>query len=90
MEGMRKHYEPQDMVTIIEELSGESARAAITVGGAIVEHALEQLLRSRLRRPTNKTEASYLFAEQGILGTFWEKIWAAYFMKLIGPRARRS
>jgi hypothetical protein len=90
MEGMRKHYEPQDMATIIEELSGESARAAITVGGAMVEHALEQLLRSRLRRPTNKTEVSYLFTDQGILGTFWEKIWTAYFMKLIGPRARRE
>jgi hypothetical protein len=87
---MRNRYEPQDMSAIIEELSSESARAAITVGGAILEYSLEQLLRSRFRLPVNKTEASYLFSDQGILGTFWEKIWAAYFMKLIGPRARRE
>jgi hypothetical protein len=87
---MRKRYTPQDLSLIIDELSGENARAVITVGGAIVEHALEKLLESRLREPGNKTEASLLFSDQGILGTFWQKIWGAYFMRLIGPSARRE
>jgi hypothetical protein len=31
-----------------------------------------------------------LFAENGILGTLSEKIWAAYFLKIIGPQVRRD
>ena len=87
---MRTRYAPQDMNLILAELAGENDRAAITVGGSLVEHALELLLASRLRQPANKTEASFLFSDPGILGTFWEKIWAAYFMGLIGPGARRE
>jgi hypothetical protein len=87
---MRTRYAPQDMNLILAELAGENDRAAITVGGSLVEHALELVLASRLRQPKNKTEASYLFSDSGILGTFWEKIWAAYFMGLIGPDVRRE
>jgi hypothetical protein len=87
---MRTRYAPQDINLIMAELASENDRAVITVGGSLVEHALELLIMSRLRQPKNKTEASYLFGDPGILGTFWEKIWAAYFMGLIGPAARRE
>jgi hypothetical protein len=87
---MRTRYEPADMEAILREMAGESDRAAITVGGALVEHTLELLIKTKLRSPQNNTEAGYLFSDTGILGTFWQKIWAAYFLQLIGPSARKE
>jgi hypothetical protein len=55
-----------------------------------VEHALEFVIACRLREPRNKTEENALFQEKGILGTFSEKIWAAYFLKIVGHNARRD
>jgi hypothetical protein len=31
-----------------------------------------------------------LFADNGLFGSFSQKIWAAYFMNIIGPRRRRD
>jgi hypothetical protein len=87
---MPTRYEPKDLDQILVELSGVSDRAAISVGGSLLEHALELAIASRLREPRTKTEANVLFAENGILGTFSEKIWAAYFLKIIGPQVRRD
>src|SRR5712692_5082170 len=87
---MAGRYEPKDIDAIFTELSGESARAAITVGGSLVENALEALIRSRLREPETAREKEVLFSDLGILGTFSEKIWAAYFMRLIGPNTRHD
>jgi hypothetical protein len=87
---MPKKYQPKDVDKILEELEGQSDRAAISVGGSFVEYALEQCIESRLREPQNETERSFLFADRGVIGTFFEKTWMAYFLKLIGPIARRD
>jgi hypothetical protein len=87
---MATRYEPKDIDQILAELRGESDRAAISVGGSLLEYALELAIASRLREPRTMTEANVLFNDNGILGTFSEKIWAAYFLKVIGPQSRRD
>jgi hypothetical protein len=81
---MPTRYEPQDIGRIFEELAGANDRAAIAVGGSILEHALEMAVRSQLREPQTPREADILFFDNGMVGTFSEKIWAAYFLKVIG------
>jgi hypothetical protein len=83
-------YEPKDMDGIIRELSGQNDRAAISVGGSILEYALELAIESRLRVVQDANERGVLFSDNGIIGTFYEKIWMAYFLNLIGPAARRD
>ena len=88
---MRKRYSPKDITAIFTELEGDNDRAAISVGGSMLEYALEQCLQSRFREAPDKgVESGILFVETGILGTFWQKIWAAYFLQLIGPDTRRN
>jgi hypothetical protein len=60
------------------------------VGGSILEYALEQSVASRLREPQTQAERDVMFADPGLLGSFYEKIWAAYFLKVIGPSTRRD
>ncbi len=72
------------------ELDGENDRAAILVGGSILEYAIEQAIASRLREPQTQDELDVMFAEPGLLGSFYEKIWGAYFLKVIGPSTRRD
>ena len=87
---MAVSYEPKDLERIFAEMRGENDRAVIAVGAAMVEYALEQVIRSRLREPRNKTEEGTLFSGKGILNTFAEKIQAAYFLRIIGPNVRRD
>jgi hypothetical protein len=71
----RRRFEPKDYDAIFAELDGENDRAAIAVGGSILEHALEQAILSRLREPNDNDESAKLFSDVGIFGTFYEKIW---------------
>jgi DNA-binding MltR family transcriptional regulator len=87
---MVKRYDPVDVQQAFAQLSEENDRAVILVGGALLENALEQAILSRLREPQTKAERDVLFSERGILGTFSEKITAAYFLKIIGPSVRRD
>lgn len=87
---MARRYTPKMADDLFEELKSESDRAAIAVAGSLVEYALEEAILSRLRVPQTQGEADVLFRDQGILGTFYEKIWAAYFLKVIGPQVRRD
>lgn len=80
----------RDVDAVRKELDGASDRAAITIGGGLVELALEQALLSVLRAPKNKDEASRLFNGGGIIETFSQKIWACYFLKVISPTARKD
>jgi hypothetical protein len=75
---------------IFHELKGENDRAVISVGGSFVEYGLEEAILSRLRQPQTPAEHDVLFNDRGIIGTFSEKIWAAYFLKIIGPTTRRD
>src|ERR1700733_2668157 len=72
------------------ELNSASDRAVISVGGAYVEYALEEAILSRLRVPETETELKMFFHDKGIIGTFFEKIWIAYFLKVIGPQTRHD
>jgi hypothetical protein len=60
------------------------------VGGAYVEYALEEVILSRLRAPDTAAEEKIFFHDKGIMGSFFEKIWMAYFLKIIGPQTRRD
>ena len=66
--------EPEDLTSVFEEMRGQNDRAAIIVGAAMVEYALERAIKSRVRRPRNKTEADAIFNDRGIFGAFSEKI----------------
>ncbi len=90
-------YQPKDFDRIFEEVAGANDRAAISVGGSILEFALEQAIASRLREPQGETakerkkEKGALFSpDKGIFGNFYAKIWGAYFLKVIGPSARND
>ena len=72
------------------ELNSASDRAVISVGGAYVEYALEEAILSRVRVPETETELKMFFHDKGIIGTFFEKIWIAYFLKVIGPQTRHD
>jgi DNA-binding MltR family transcriptional regulator len=87
---MARQYDPADVVEAFKQLAGENDRAVILVGGAMLENALEKAILSRLREPQTSTEDDVLFSERGILSTFSQKIWAAYFLKIIGPSVRRD
>lgn len=87
---MPRRYEPEDVEPIMAEISGDNDRAAINVGGSFREYALEKLIESRPRAPETDIERAARSSEHGILGTFSEKIWSAYFLKLIGPLTRRD
>jgi hypothetical protein len=81
---------PQNLEVIFRRLERESARSAITVAASLIEYALERAISTRLRKPQTEAEAQELFSENGIFCTFSQKILAAYFLKLIGPEARRE
>jgi hypothetical protein len=83
-------YKPFDHKAVFKEVYGQSPRAAITVSGSLVENSLETLISSRLREPTTSKEKEVLFSGFGILGTFSQKIWIAYFMELIGHATRHD
>jgi hypothetical protein len=83
-------YEPNDIDRIFRELDSETDRAAILIAGSLVEFALELAVCCRLQAPTTAREKEALANEDGMLGTFSRKIWTAYFLKVIGPEARRE
>jgi hypothetical protein len=87
---MATRYEPKEIDHVLEELKNDNDRAVIIVGGSLLEHALEQLIKSRLREPASQKEASLLFSDIGIIGSFYRKILTAYFMRLIGPYTRKD
>ncbi|MGH6879099.1 MAG: hypothetical protein ACREHV_17200 [Rhizomicrobium sp.] len=87
---MPKRYAPKDLRLIFDEMSGGSDRACILVGGSLLEHELEEALLSRFRSSKNAAERNALFTQGGILGSFEEKCWAAYFLRVIGPAAKRD
>ena len=87
---MTSRSQPKDFDAAFAELDGENDRAVILVGASILEYALERAIASRLREPETQADLDVMFAERGFLGTLNEKIWAAYFLKIIGPSTRRD
>jgi hypothetical protein len=87
---MAKRYEPGDMDAIFAELNGDSDRAAISVGGSLLEHAIETCIRVQLRNAETNAEDDALVSDAGIIGTFHRKISLAYFLKIIGPKTRQD
>ena len=87
---MATRYEPKDLEAITAQLEHENPRVVIIVGGSLIEYALEELIKSRLREPVTSDDRAKLLSETGIVGSFEQKILFAYFMKLIGPTARKD
>jgi hypothetical protein len=83
-------YVPKDYDAVFAELDGISDRAAILVAGSLLDHALSEAIMSRLREPPTDDDWQELFDDGGMLGTFSQKIMAAYFLKIIGPGVRRD
>jgi hypothetical protein len=84
-------YEPKDLGVILDRLQHEDDdRAAIAVAGSLVEHALQLAIGCRLRPAATKSEEDVLFVDSGVFGTFSENIWVAYFLKVIGQKARQE
>ena len=87
---MAPRYEPKDLQPIMEELESANVRAAINVGSSLLEYALEKAIEAALRTPDTETDKNLLFRDHGILGTFSEKILAAFFMRVVGHETRRD
>jgi hypothetical protein len=87
---MSTNYEPAEIEHVIAELETDNARAAIIVGGSLIEHGLERLIKSSLRAPESRADIEALSSDTGLLGTFSNKITTAYFMRLIGPSTQRD
>lgn len=81
---------PTNLREALDELKEASDRAAILVGATLVEFALERVIAIRLRAPADDKEKAKLFSRDGIFETFSEKIWAAYYLKIIGPVTRQN
>jgi hypothetical protein len=86
----RNRYQPKDLTPIFEGLEKADDRAIIAISGSMVEHALETAISCRLREPSTKEERDVFFHDGGIIRTFSEKIWIAFFLKIIGPSTRRD
>jgi hypothetical protein len=86
----RARYRPKDLDRIFDDLERADDRAFIAVAGALVENALESTIIGRLRAPSTEQEQNVFFHDSGIIRTFGEKIWLAFFLKIIGPRTRRD
>jgi hypothetical protein len=87
---MPKRYRPEDIDAILKEMREAAPRSAILIGAALLEHSLTDALQNSLRQPENAQERQYFLGERQILSDFSEKIWAAYFLNLIGPKTRQD
>jgi hypothetical protein len=80
---------PKLTTVLFSELANENDRAVILVAGTSLELGLEWAITSRLRKPINDKEDAKLFGENsGLFDSFSSKLWAAYFLKIIGPTVR--
>lgn len=87
---MAKPPIPNEVAAILKEMQEASPRAAILVGGAMVDHYLTEVLRANLLNPLTAEERLYFPGGRQLLRDFSEKIWMAYFLRLIGPATRRD
>ncbi len=83
-------YSPRDIEQVFSEIGADNDRAAILVGGAMIEHALELSIEARLRKPSGQSDRGQLFTSIGVFRDFSEKIIGAYLLKIIGTETRRE
>jgi hypothetical protein len=75
---MAKRYKPKEPHTIYNELATvESARVAIILAASMLEYTLEGTIQFHLREPSNQKERDALFNDNGLIGSFYQKIWMA-------------
>jgi DNA-binding MltR family transcriptional regulator len=79
---------PRDWEAVFAELDGANDRAVILVVGSLIDYALAEVIKSRLREPKTDKGWNDLFKESGPLQTWSQKTTVAYFLKIIGPIAR--
>jgi DNA-binding MltR family transcriptional regulator len=83
-------YIPKDYDAVFAELEDASDRAVILVAASLLDHALAETIMTRLREPPTNEGWEELFKDGGPLHTFSQKIMIAYFLKIVGPLARRD
>jgi hypothetical protein len=84
---MARHI-PKDWEAVFAELDGVNDRAVILVVGSLIDCALAEAIKSRLREPDTDRGWNDLFKESGLLQRWSQKTTVAYFLKVIGPIAR--
>jgi len=87
---MPSKFVPKETEAIFKEISEAPPRAAILVAASLLEHYLTELIQADTRPALTKEEKRYVLAGGELLSDFADKIWAAYFLRLIGQTARRD
>jgi DNA-binding MltR family transcriptional regulator len=86
-------YIPKDIELILDELKNEPDRAAALIGASMLEHALQEAIRSVLRSfhaEKDKDTLERLFGGHGIFSGLSAKILSAFALRIIGPVAQRD
>jgi mannitol operon repressor len=86
-------YVPVDIKDILEDLKLENDRSVALVGAALVEHALQEAIRSVLRGFDDRNDSNLLDRLFGVNGSFAglsAKILGAFALKVIGRGCQRD
>ncbi|MCF8476655.1 MAG: hypothetical protein K9G60_06470 [Pseudolabrys sp.] len=86
-------FVPKDIEAILDDLKDENDRAVALVGASLVEHALQEAIRSVLRPIDEKEDPQLLertFGQGGLFPGLSRKILGAFMLKIIGRQTRRD
>jgi DNA-binding MltR family transcriptional regulator len=86
-------FVPKDIEAILDELKDENDRAVALVGASLVEHTLQEAIRSVLRPFDDKDNAELkdrIFGNRGIFSGLSAKILGAFVLSIIGKQAQRD
>lgn len=86
-------FVPKDIEAILDDLKNEGDRSVALVGASLVEHALQEAIRSVLRPIDEKEEPDLLermFGQRGLFPGLSGKILGAFMLKIIGRQTRRD
>jgi hypothetical protein len=86
-------FVPKDIEAILDEMKNESDRAVALVGASLVEHGLQEAIRSVLRPLNDDRDAELLnrtFGPRGLFAGLSGKILGAFMLKIIGRRTQRD
>jgi hypothetical protein len=80
-------FVPKDIEAILDEMKNENDRAVALVGASLVEHGLQEAIRSVLRTLNDDGDAELLnrtFGPRGRFAGLSAKLLGAFMLKLIG------
>jgi hypothetical protein len=84
-------FVPKDIEAILEELKDENDRAVALVGASLIEHALQEAIRSVLRPFSDNADLNErVFGNRGLFPGLSSKITGAFVLKIIGKQTQRD